>query len=138
MTSPPQSMPKPARPLSYTQNLEDYHLWLALADEGPGYYIDIGGGHPVADNVSLWFYERGWSGIVVEPQDELARLYPRVRPRDVIYQGLVGRQSGSAELYVFPRLHGLTTTVGANAEGSKVHGDDYHKVVMPMLTLADL
>ena len=32
---------------------------------------DIGGGHPIADNVSFWFYERGWSVIVVEPQADL-------------------------------------------------------------------
>jgi uncharacterized membrane protein len=53
--------------LSYTQNLEDYHLSLAFAGQQTGTYIDIGGGHPIADNVSFWFYERGWQGIVVEP-----------------------------------------------------------------------
>jgi hypothetical protein len=52
--------------LSYTQNLEDYHLSLALADQSTGFYIDVGAGHPIADNVSFWFYERGWKGIVVE------------------------------------------------------------------------
>ena len=61
--------------LSYTQNLEDYHLALAFAGQASGRYIDIGGGHPVADNVSFWFYERGWQGIVVEPQPALAALY---------------------------------------------------------------
>ena len=50
--------------LSYTQNLEDYHLSLAFAGQASGRYIDIGGGHPVADNVSFWFYQRGWQGIV--------------------------------------------------------------------------
>ena len=57
-----------AMDLSYSQNLEDYHLSLAFAGQRTGFYIDIGGGHPVADNVSFWFYERGWQGIVVEPQ----------------------------------------------------------------------
>ena len=51
--------------LSYTQNLEDYHLSLAFAGQVTGCYIDIGAGHPVADNVSCWFYQRGWRGIVV-------------------------------------------------------------------------
>ena len=46
--------------LSYTQNMEDYHLWLAFAGQPGGTYIDIGSGHPVADNVSFFFYERGW------------------------------------------------------------------------------
>jgi len=127
-----------AKPLSYAQNLEDYHLWQALGADGPGVYIDIGGGHPVADNVSLWFYERGWQGVVVEPQAPLARLYPHVRPRDVIHEGLIGRTTGEADLYVFDRLHGLSTTVAANAEGSRVHGDDFSTRRVPMLTLADL
>lgn len=126
------------KPLSYTQNLEDYHLWLALGGDRPGFYIDVGGGHPVADNVSLFFYERGWRGIVVEPQARLAALYPSVRPRDIIHQGLVGRSVGECELHVFPRLHGLTTTVAAHAEGSQVHGDNFETVTMPMTTLGAL
>ncbi|MGD9803763.1 MAG: FkbM family methyltransferase [Hyphomicrobiaceae bacterium] len=126
------------KPLSYTQNLEDYHLWLALGDLGPGTYIDVGGGHPVADNVSMWFYERGWRGLVVEPQAALARLYPHVRPRDTVFEGLVGRTSGTHDLHVFSRLHGLSTTIGTHAERSQVHGDTYRTVTLPMLTLADL
>ncbi len=126
------------KPLSYTQNLEDYHLWLALGSDGPGVYVDVGGGHPVADNVSMWFYERGWSGLVVEPQSELARLYARVRPRDTVFEGLVGRTTGTHDLHVFPRLHGLSTTVGAHAERSQIHGDTFRTVTLPMLTLADL
>lgn len=123
-------------PLSYTQNMEDFHLWLALGDAGPGVYVDIGGGHPVADNVSCWFYERGWRGFIVEPQSSLARLYAHVRPRDTVYEGLIGRNVGTAELHVFPKLHGLSTTVLANAEDSKVHGDSYTTKKLPMLTLA--
>lgn len=126
------------KPLSYTQNLEDWHLWLALGWQGPGIYVDVGGGHPVADNVSMWFYERGWRGMVVEPQAALARLYPAIRPRDTVFEGLVGRTTGTHDLHVFPRLHGLSTTVGANAERSQVHGDTYSTVRLPMLTLADL
>ena len=61
--------------LSYTQNLEDYHLSLAFAGQQSGVYIDVGAGHPIADNVSFWFYERGWHGLVVEPQPELIALY---------------------------------------------------------------
>src|SRR5215211_5059577 len=71
-------------PLSYAQNLEDYHLSLAFAGQPTGTYIDIGGGHPVAGSVSFWFYELGWQGIVVEPQEALAALHQRIRPRDTV------------------------------------------------------
>ena len=124
--------------LSYTQNLEDYHLSLAFAGQATGFYIDIGGGHPVADNVSLWFYERGWSGIVVEPLPELTALYAHIRPRDRVVRGLIGRETGETTFHFFDRLHGLSTTVEKYAEGAKVHGADYRSVRLPVITLADL
>ena len=76
--------------LSYSQNMEDYHLSLAFAGQRTGMYIDIGAGHPIADNVSFWFYERGWQGIVVEPQRKLVELHSRLRPRDICVCSLIG------------------------------------------------
>jgi FkbM family methyltransferase len=124
--------------LSYSQNLEDYHLWLAFAGKTTGTYIDVGAGHPVADNVSFWFYERGWQGIVVEPQPELAALYPRLRPRDRVVHGLVGRQSGEIDFHMVDRLHGLSTTVEDIAQKAKAFGAGYQTVRMPVTTLAEL
>jgi FkbM family methyltransferase len=138
MPTHPSAATSAAKPISYAQNLEDFHLWLALGNEADGFYVDVGGGHPIADNVSLWFYERGWRGVVVEPQPVLAQLYANVRPRDIVYEGLVGDRVGVAELHTFPRLHGLSTTVTDNAEASMAHGDIYHTVSKPMLTLASL
>jgi FkbM family methyltransferase len=126
------------KPLSYAQNLEDYHLWLALGGEGIGAYIDIGAGHPVADNVSMWFYERGWSGIAVEPQSELAALYPLLRPRDKIVSALIGGKSGDAPFHKVDRLHGFSTTLQAFAEGAAAFGAGYETQTLPMLTLAQL
>lgn len=123
--------------LSYTQNLEDYHLWLALGGKEPGFYIDIGGGHPVADNVSFWFYERGWRGIVVEPQAPLGELYRHVRPRDEVVIGLVGRETGELDFHVFERLHGLSTTVRQHADTGGAH-ESYRVERRPVTTLADL
>src|SRR4026208_1535572 len=53
--------------LSYTQNMEDTHLWLAFGGKRTGTYLDIGAGHPIADNVSFFFYERGWRGVAGVP-----------------------------------------------------------------------
>lgn len=124
--------------LSYTQNLEDYHLSLALAGQESGTYIDVGAGHPVADNVSFWFYERGWRGVVVEPQAELAGLYGRLRPRDTAVCGLVGRQSGEIDFHMVDRLHGFSTTVEHIARQAQQFGVGYRTVRMPVVTLAQL
>jgi FkbM family methyltransferase len=124
--------------LSYAQNLEDYHLSLAFAGQQDGTYIDIGGGHPIAGSVSCWFYERGWRGIVVEPQERLALLHRRLRPRDTVVSGLIGRQNGSADLFVVDRFHALSTTVEANADRTRSLGVEFEAVTLPMMTLAEL
>src|SRR5258705_9712805 len=124
--------------LSFSQNLEDYHLSLACAGQTTGTYIDVGAGHPIADNVSFWFYERGWHGIVVDPQPELAALYQRLRPRDLAVRGLVGRHCGEIDFHVVERLHGLSTTVESLAQKAKAFGVDYQTVRMPVTTLAKL
>lgn len=127
-----------APPLSYAQNLEDYHLSLAFAGQHRGTYIDIGGGHPIAGSVSFWFYERGWQGIVVEPQQSLALLHGQLRPRDTVVNALIGRQSGSADLFVVDKFHALSTTVAANADKTKGLGVEFQPVTLPMMTLDEL
>jgi FkbM family methyltransferase len=124
--------------LSYTQNMEDYHLSLAFAGQRTGMYIDIGAGHPIADNVSFWFYERGWQGIVVEPQRTLVDLHSRLRPRDICVCSLVGNRCGTADFHFFDRFHGLSTTVEKYARAATTLGVQYQTVKLPMISLAQL
>jgi FkbM family methyltransferase len=121
--------------LSYAQNLEDYQLWQALGEKPSGFYIDVGAGHPIADNVSYWFYERGWRGICVEPQRPLATLYRHVRPRDFVFEGLIGRESGETDFHVVDRLHGFSTTVEKHAQGAQQFGAGYKSLRMLITTL---
>jgi FkbM family methyltransferase len=124
--------------LSYAQNLEDYHLAQVFAGQPTGFYIDAGAGHPVADNVSFWFYQQGWRGIVVEPQRALADLYPSVRPRDAAVPALLGRSSGEAEFHMVERLHGFSTTIEAHARGAAAFGADFTTLRLPVTTLVAL
>ena len=106
--------------LSYAQNMEDVHLDRVFAGQNEGIYVDVGGGHPVADNVSFWFYLKGWRGLIVEPQAALATAYRHVRPRDVVYEGLAGATDGAAEFHVVDKLHGLSSmlTPGVGSDGA--------------------
>ena len=88
----------PLPPLSYAQRFEDFHLWRCFDDQASGFYVDIGGGHPVYDNVSFAFYLAGWRGIVAEPNPALAALSRAVRQRDHLHEGLCGAQVGQATL----------------------------------------
>lgn len=124
--------------LSYAQRLEDYHLELVFADLDDGFYVDVGAGHPVADNVTFWFYLKGWRGLVIEPQQNLAAMYAFVRPRDTTACCLVGSRSGEADFHVVDRLHGFSTTVESHAKAVSNFGTDYRTRRMPVETLAAL
>ena len=124
--------------LSYAQNLEDYHLELMFAGQDAGTYVDVGGGHPVADNVSFWFYLKGWRGLVVEPQQALADIYAHVRPRDHTVSCLAGRAEGEAQFHVVEKLHGFSSTVREHAEGAAEFGAAFTTITKPVRTLAAL
>ena len=126
--------------LSYAQNMEDYHLDLVFAGQDVGSYVDVGGGHPVADNVSFHFYLKGWQGLVVEPQAALARLYPHVRPRDHAVSCLAGRAEDEIDFYVVDRLHGFSSSVREHAAAASQFGASFHtirKIVRPLSILID-
>ena len=126
-------------PLSYAQRFEDFHLWRALGDVRNGFYVDVGGGHPVYDNVSFAFYLCGWRGITVEPNPALAALARAVRPRDHLYEGLCGATSGEATLYLQREFHGLSTTVAEHAQAAEKEVKRTAEAVrLPMTTLAAL
>ena len=124
--------------LSYAQNLEDYHLAQAFAGQERGFYIDVGAGHPVADNVSCWFYLSGWRGIVVEPQADLLAMYAHVRPRDIRENRLVGRAAGRVDFHLVDRLHGFSTIVPEHAAKAVEIGASFSTRQHEMTTLAAL
>ena len=104
--------------LSYAQNLEDVHLERLFADVAAGTYVDVGGGHPVADNVSFYFYLKGWRGLVVEPQEGLAAGYARVRPRDHVVSCLAGAADGACDFHIVEGLHGLSSALEDHARSA--------------------
>lgn len=125
--------------ISYAQRHEDMHLLRAFGGQARGFYIDIGAGHPVYDNVSLAFYLRGWSGITVEPNPWLARLSEAVRPRDIRIQALVGESEGAATYYLVEDFHGLSTTVERHArQAQSEFGKTSQAMTLPMTTLRAL
>jgi FkbM family methyltransferase len=125
--------------ISYAQRYEDLHLLRVFGAQPTGFYIDIGAGHPVYDNVSFAFYLRGWSGITVEPNPWLAQLSEAVRPRDRRIQSLVGATPGEATYYLVEDFHGLSTTVEGHARAAQnEYGKGSRAMTLPVTTLRAL
>jgi FkbM family methyltransferase len=111
--------------ISYAQNFED--VMLARCFPGPrGFYVDVGANDPDIDSVTRHFYERGWSGINIEPlASNFARLKKR-RPRDVNLRIAAGATDGEMTFYEIGKWHGYSTT---DAEIAAQHRRDGLKVI---------
>ena len=125
--------------VSYAQRFEDLYVMRCFGEQTDGFYIDIGSGHPVYDNMSLAFYLKGWSGITVEPNPWLARLTRAVRPRDRHVEGVIGAAAGQATFHVVREFHGLSTMIAEHAAKAQSR---FHReadvIAVPMMTLKDL
>jgi FkbM family methyltransferase len=125
--------------ISYAQRFEDLYLLRCFGERTEGFYIDIGSGHPVYDNVSFAFYLRGWSGITVEPNPWLSRLSRAVRPRDRHIEALVGSACGEATFYLVREFHGLSTMIEGHAQAALTQfGKRADQITVPLTTLRAL
>lgn len=98
----------PAPTVSYAQNAEDIVLLRALSHVDRGFYVDVGAWHPIDDSVTKVFYDRGWSGINVEPQAIRMQAFLEERPRDINLPLAVSDRPGPLSIWV-PRYSALAT-----------------------------
>lgn len=120
---------------SYAQNFED--VMLARAFPGAaGFYVDVGANDPDIDNVSRHFYERGWSGINIEPLSANSAELRRKRPRDINLEIAVGEEEGTITFYEIGKWHGYSTTDAALASQHRQDGLEVveHKVPVRKLS----
>ena len=82
-------MPPDQRFVSYAQNAEDVVLWRAFRDVPVGRYVEIGANHPVEGSITRAFYDRGWSGVEIEPVTEFVEAFRAARPDDVVVQAAI-------------------------------------------------
>jgi FkbM family methyltransferase len=94
--------------VSYAQNREDILLEAFFPDIRQGVYVDVGANHPVNDSVTKLFYDKGWHGINVEPNQKLWRLLQSERPRDTNLAVGVAEKEGTFNFREYQN-HGLST-----------------------------
>jgi FkbM family methyltransferase len=120
--------------ISYAQHAEDVMLYRALRHVDQGFYIDVGAHDPEYFSVTKAFYDRGWSGINVEPE---ARCYQRLleqRSRDTNLRVLAGDEEGSADFFEVEGT-GLSTLDAQLAAEHSARGHRVGKVTLPRKTL---
>jgi FkbM family methyltransferase len=108
--------------ISYAQNLEDLLLWRALRSVQNGFYIDVGAWHPETDSVTKWFYDFGWSGINIEPDDYMFSQLMTARSRDVNLKLALSEAKGHRTLFQVGEATGLSTLCHDIMESHKARG----------------
>lgn len=122
---------------SYGQFYEDLVLLRSLRHVRHGFYIDVGAQHPTTGSVTKLFYDRGWSGINIEPVSHWFDQLVEQRPRDVNLRVAVDAVCGEAVLYEIPES-GLSTTVAKFAERHRAAGWACRSGSVPTRSLAEI
>lgn len=123
--------------VSYAQNREDV-LLSRVFPGSVGFYIDVGAADPVDLSVTKWFYDRGWSGINIEPQAGYHAALQAARPRDVNLQALVSDAPHEVTFYEVADNPLLSTPDPVTAEQFRAAGRTVGSRKVRAVTLAEL
>jgi FkbM family methyltransferase len=63
-----------------------------------GFYVDVGAFHPFEGSNTHRLYEKGWTGIIIEPQD-VTNMWKKLRPNDVVIRKAASDKKGISKLY---------------------------------------
>jgi FkbM family methyltransferase len=68
-------------------------IWEFFGSSLKGMFVDIGANHPFDGNQTWFLEQHGWTGLLIEPNPELAQLLREQRPKSKTLQVAVGAPS---------------------------------------------
>jgi FkbM family methyltransferase len=123
--------------ISYAQNQEDVMLWRALGDVEGGFYVDVGAADPSYLSVTRLFYEQGWHGINLEPDETYFAALLRDRPRDINLCLCASRTPGPRTFHAIVDT-GLSTLDDAIARANAAAGWKVQERIVDSRPLTDI
>ena len=117
---------------SYSQHGEDVVIadFLSHYDLRGSVYVDVGANHPSDISNSYLLYRKGFNGIIVEPNQELAGLFKKFRPKDIALAIGCSNENAILPFHVSktPVLSSFANTRDANV---------YKTLYLPVIRLDD-
>ncbi len=112
--------------ISYAQEGEDLLIKRFLNNKEKGFYIDIGAHHPTRFSNTFSFYEKGWSGINVDPLPGIMDKFNTQRPNDINIEAGVSLEEQELIYYMFnePALNTFS-----KEEAQKKGGLSIYKII---------
>lgn len=124
---------------SHSQYLEDILIDSIFRGKAEGTYVDIGANDPSELSNTKRFYDRGWSGVNVEPDVTMYGKICRARPRDINLNLGIGKEAGNLTFYelspnTLSTFNKNAALHSAKKEGAKIVSETAVKV----MSLAEL
>jgi FkbM family methyltransferase len=87
--------------LSFSQFGEDILCGFFFSRDYRGFYVDVGAFHPMLLSNTYDFYRKGWGGLCIDANPDVAGLFSRFRPKDAFIHSAVGEHAGTIEMALF-------------------------------------
>ncbi len=65
----------------------------------PGFYVDVGCHHPRRGSNTYGFYKSGWSGILIDMEEDKVLVAKMARKRDVVVRAAISDRSETLNIY---------------------------------------
>ena len=93
----------------YTRNFEDVMIQRVFARVEKGTYVDVGASVPVPDSNTYALYEKGWTGIAIEPLTLYNDQWKEYRPKDTLINAAASDKEGETTIYIYDKATQVST-----------------------------
>ena len=124
--------------MSFGQEGEDIVLSKIFQFYRKGFYVDVGAHHPVKYSNTKLFYDRGWSGINIDPIPGMKKKFDHARPRDINIECGVGKEKGKINFFIFEEGAYNTCSPDKAAKVKKSGVKLLEEKSIPVLKLSDI
>jgi len=122
-----------------SQNGEDRWLEAHFGGKRSGFFVEVGAYDGVNLSNTYHFEQSGWTGILVEPDPEMAARCRRARPRSRTFECAVGAPESKGEISFFRvaggEAYSTTSLTAAHRERLDRLGLRWHEVRVAVRTL---
>ncbi len=118
---------------AYSQFGQDLFVLDTLKDIQNGVFVDVGGNDPIKGSNTYLLEQKGWTGIAIEPQEKLRKLWPAVRKADCLNYVVGPENKTISFIEGNDNEHGLS-----GVEGYNKCQDDAKKISVEQKRLTDI
>ena len=113
---------------SYSMESEDLEIINILKNINDGFYVDVGGYHPLDRNNTYLLYKKNWRGINIDLSEFSIDLFNFARPDDINLNVAITNADGYVTYFYQKKLSQLST-IKKNIALQRMQGNIYEKEV---------